>query len=146
MQKVFDHSYGIIPLSKDPKTGRYKVFLIQNRHSRYWGFPKGHAEPGEVPLEAACRELFEETHLVFVSLVHDKPLRETYRFRHQHKTIEKTVLYFIAEVKGDAKLELDEVIDGVWLSLTQAEKRLTFNEGKHLCRLLKEILKNKSST
>ena len=47
-----------------------KVLLVKNRlrkeykeyyDSGFWGFPKGHMEEGESPLNAAEREVFEET-------------------------------------------------------------------------------------
>lgn len=38
------------------------ILLIRNRHG-YWGLPKGHWEPGELLMEAAVREVLEETGL-----------------------------------------------------------------------------------
>lgn len=39
------------------------VFMVQNAQG-LWGFPKGHREDGETPLQAAIRETLEETGLV----------------------------------------------------------------------------------
>ena len=35
--------------------------LVRHSARKTWELPGGHREPGETPLEAACRELYEET-------------------------------------------------------------------------------------
>ncbi len=47
------------------------------RAYRNWDFPKGRVEPGETPLEAAQRELAEETGVTRVALLNDENWRET---------------------------------------------------------------------
>lgn len=37
------------------------ALLLTNLHDRGWDIPGGHLEPGETPIEAMERELFEET-------------------------------------------------------------------------------------
>lgn len=125
-----DESYGVIPLRKSK--GEWQVFLIQHNKSGYWGFPKGHAEGGESPMKAAFRELKEETNLEMVKLLYEKPLIERYTFTADRIKVAKTVQYFIAEVEGAIMLQRDEIYDGVWLSLPQAIKKVTHEEGKSL--------------
>ena len=131
-----DESFGIVPLSK--VTGHWEVFLIQHRGAGYWGFPKGHAEEGESPFEAACRELKEETQLECVRLLRDAPLAEQYQFLVEGKRVFKRVLYFIAEVTGAVQLQEEEIHDGVWLPLPEAMEKVTHPEGK---AILSEVLK-----
>ena len=49
---------------------RGEIALVKNGPS-FWGFPKGHIDPGEDALTAARREITEETGLVHVTLVLD---------------------------------------------------------------------------
>ena len=53
-----DESFGIIPIFCQGDS--YSFLLIQHQ-AGHWGFPKGHAISGELPVETACRELQEET-------------------------------------------------------------------------------------
>ncbi|UEX78322.1 NUDIX domain-containing protein [Spiribacter halobius] len=41
------------------EAGEWRLLLL--RAYQYWDFPKGQVEAGEQPLEAACREVAEET-------------------------------------------------------------------------------------
>ena len=84
-----EYSYGIIPLQKQGDD--WKVLLIQHSGARYWGFPKGHAELGESPKEAAVRELFEETSLKIVRFFSETPQEEHYQYTLRGELIFKTV-------------------------------------------------------
>jgi 8-oxo-dGTP pyrophosphatase MutT (NUDIX family) len=49
---------------------RGEIALVKNGPS-FWGFPKGHIDPGEDALAAAQREISEETGLQHFNLVKD---------------------------------------------------------------------------
>lgn len=131
-----DYSHGIIPLTKTEK-GDWQVLLVQ-LHAGHWGFPKGHPNTGETPLEAAKRELWEETALEVVALLSETPLEETYFFKFQNNLIQKTVTYFLAEVKGFVVIMEEEVKAAQWVPLHEAENAISFDQGKKLCR---EVIK-----
>ena len=58
-RKVMDTA-GII--LKDPVAG---VVLVKDATDAYdWGIPKGKVEPGEEPIDAACRETIEEVSIL----------------------------------------------------------------------------------
>jgi bis(5'-nucleosidyl)-tetraphosphatase len=135
---IEDQSFGIVPLIKQEKG--WKVFLILHREGNHWGFPKGHKHGEETPLEAAIRELREETGLNFESLVHESPLTEEYQFRRKGEIITKRVVYFPALVSGDYKLQSEEIRDGAWFSFLEALQRLTFKEGRSICTELMKLL------
>ena len=125
-----EQSFGVIPLLK--KLGEWNVFLIQHKKGRYWGFPKGHAEPGETAQQTACRELKEETHLDVVRFFDEEPFIERYEFLKKGVWIEKTVFYFVAEVRGTVRLQKEEIQAGVWVPFPEALVRITHQEGKSI--------------
>lgn len=131
-------SYGIVPLKKE--NNDWYTLLIMHTKGGYWAFPKGHAESGEVPLEAAQRELFEETGLKVEKLLSDNPLKETYSFYRGPKHIQKTVTYFLGEVTGDVVLQKSEVYTSCWVKLKDAENQVTYKECKSICRQALQLL------
>jgi 8-oxo-dGTP pyrophosphatase MutT (NUDIX family) len=73
MQAPTRRSYGIIPIAFEEGA---PVFLILRAY-QHWGFPKGQAEPGEAPLEAARREMREETGIADFALSWGEVCMET---------------------------------------------------------------------
>jgi 8-oxo-dGTP pyrophosphatase MutT (NUDIX family) len=92
--------------------------------SRAVALPKGHIDPGETALQAAEREVLEETGIVA------EPLRELgearYWYRRDGQTIPKSVAFFLfAYVRGNIEDHDDEVEEVRWIELGDAETELT---------------------
>jgi 8-oxo-dGTP pyrophosphatase MutT (NUDIX family) len=130
MQSLEETSYGIIPLRFFE--GNWQVLLIQHKTGSYWSFPKGHGERHESPKETAIRELHEETGLEVVRFLKEETLKKHYQFAASRGFVSKTVVYFIAEVKGEIKLQRNEVMNSKWLLLQNAVDQLTFPQAKQL--------------
>lgn len=92
--------------------------------SKVLALPKGHIDPGETPLQAAVREVREETGIVG-ELVTE--LGETrYWYRRDGRTIPKSVSFYLFQyVEGDTSEHDDEVEDARWLSLPGAMRELS---------------------
>jgi 8-oxo-dGTP pyrophosphatase MutT (NUDIX family) len=133
-----EESFGIIPLWNNK--GSWEVLLIQLKHGRYWGFPKGHPEPGEAPKETAIRELKEETNLDVVRYLQEAPLEEQYQFTIERRRVFKRVHYFVAEVAGELILQKKEVQSGIWVLFPQAIDQVTHPEGKAILIEVEKIL------
>lgn len=133
-----EESFGVIPLSK--LHGVWSVFLIQHTKGRYWGFPKGHAEPDETPQEAAFRELKEETNLDFVRYLQTEPLTEQYQFMKEGRRVAKKVSYFVAEVEGEVILQQEEIQNGIWVPFPEVYEKVTHVEGKAILAQVEKIL------
>lgn len=82
-------SAGVVVLNGD--RDRYRYLLL--RAYNYWDFPKGVVEPGETPLEAAIREVEEETGLVDLQFRWGEVYREKQPYNHGRKVAR----YYIAE-------------------------------------------------
>jgi bis(5'-nucleosidyl)-tetraphosphatase len=131
MSIIKDESFGVIPLQL--RDGVWYVFLILHAKGNHWSFPKGHADPHETPLQAATRELKEETGLDLKELLQEEPLIESYQFYRKNESVIKTVYYFPAIVSGEIALQGEEIRDGRWLPLNEASQRLSFKEARSLC-------------
>lgn len=93
----------------------------------FWDFPKGEIEPGEEPLQAACREVCEETTLAALD------------FRWGHDFVEsgpygprrKVARYYLAEAPGgEVSLPVSEELgrpeheEFRWVTLAEAQRLL----------------------
>ena len=137
MNSIQDFSFGVIPLKKIDL--QWSILLV-HQNAKYWSFPKGHKEANETPLEAAKRELQEETGLVVTKLLVDEPIEERYSFFNHGATINKTVFYFIALVTGVVNVQEDEILEAKWVRLEEASDLVTFSQGKFLCKQVIDIL------
>ena len=108
--------------------GEEVVVIVPTRRAsdgtRVLALPKGHVDPGETPLQAAEREVREETGVVA------EPLGELgesrYWYRRDGRTIGKRVTFYLFKyVEGDTSDHDDEVEEAVWIKLSEAQERLT---------------------
>jgi 8-oxo-dGTP pyrophosphatase MutT (NUDIX family) len=83
-------------------------FLLLYRRGNYWNFPKGHFKPGERTIDAALRELEEETGIKKSELriVPNFRAYERFHFQVGNEKIFDTVILFLAEThKADIRIE-----------------------------------------
>ncbi|MBI4408106.1 MAG: NUDIX domain-containing protein [Gemmatimonadetes bacterium] len=134
-----DASAGVIVFRR---TGAGCTFLLlRSRLTKrpLWEFPKGGVDPGETLLQAALRELREETGLAEddVRLLSEFERAERYRFSdvqgEERVVIHKRVTYFLAEaLRADIRLSQRETGAYAWLDLDEALRRLRYPERRRL--------------
>jgi 8-oxo-dGTP diphosphatase len=92
--------------------------------SRVLALPKGHMDAGETPVQAAEREVREETGVVAAPVCE---LGETrYWYRRDGRTVGKAVAFFLfSYVEGDIADHDDEVEEVRWIGLEQARLSLS---------------------
>lgn len=98
-------------------------FLLLYRRGNYWNFPKGHFEPGERSIDAALRELEEETGIKKSELriIPNFRAYERFSFRIGNEHIYDTVILFLAEThKADVKLTPREHSGFAWFLYNDA--------------------------
>jgi 8-oxo-dGTP pyrophosphatase MutT (NUDIX family) len=93
--------------------------------SHVLGLPKGHLDEGETSLQAATREVREETG------VEAEPIGELgevrYWYVRDRRRVAKSVVFFLFRyVSGDPADHDDEVLEARWMGLAEAREALTY--------------------
>ncbi len=114
------------------------VVIVPTRRAadggRVLALPKGHLDPGETPIEAAEREVREETG-IRAEPVHE--LGETrYWYRRDGRTIGKSVTFFLfSYLGGDTGDHDDEVEEVRWIGLADAQQELSHTAEREMVAL-----------
>ena len=102
-------SAGVVIIRREQDGCRFLLLRVYN----YWDFPKGETEPGEDPLEAARREVREETGITCLRFPWGEVFHETRPYRSGNR--QKVARYYIAETRQQ------EVVLGISPELGRAE-------------------------
>jgi ADP-ribose pyrophosphatase YjhB (NUDIX family) len=121
-----NRSFGVVLVHGSAASRRY--LLLRKRGKDVWELPKGRAEPGESPEQAARREVLEETGLGGLHLWPAFLSNCAYERQPGSARGRKEVLYYLSLLPGDApppptiSTEHDEA---VWLPPAAARDRLS---------------------
>lgn len=119
-----------------------KNAAMKNPAKAYWGFPKGHIDPGERDGEAAIRELKEETQIE--AEVVTKLGESQYVFSRSGERIAKSVVYFLFKyISGDVVPQEHEVLEVNWFEPKEAEELLSFKKDKEFLKLALKLSKTR---
>jgi ADP-ribose pyrophosphatase YjhB (NUDIX family) len=112
---------------------------LVNQRGLTWSLPKGHIEEGETPLEAAIREIGEETGLK--KLIYIKPLLTYKRYKIgldglDDLSEQKTIYMFLFKVEGEpslAPIDTDNP-EAIWIPKEKVADTLTHPKDKEFFR------------
>lgn len=118
-----------------------KFLLIRDPYEN-WGLPKGHLEGSETPLEAALREIAEETGLVELHAAGELPTIDWY-FRDQGILIHKYCHFYLVESPaGEPAPQAAEGITAcVWLPPNEAIRTITYENAREVLRVAYDTLR-----
>jgi 8-oxo-dGTP pyrophosphatase MutT (NUDIX family) len=126
-------------------SGDIEVVLIRPAGGQAWALPKGHVEKGEHVIDAAMREVHEETGLdvggaeklgdvSYVFSWHDQPSAPLVR-------IFKRVYFFLMECRGGSPAQHDaETEEVAWMPIDEAIARATYNNERELLKKARSVL------
>ncbi len=126
-----------------PETGEeVEIALISTGRGTRWQLPKGRVRPGESSVQAAIREVREETGLEAEVEAYLTTLEveywNTYRRAIPEKVVKDVDVYLMRAVGGtltDASFEVNGV---AWCTPSQALERLTFESERSCVRMAME--------
>lgn len=118
-------------------------YLLLNYPRGYWDFPKGKLEQGESNLEAAIRELKEETGLE-VEQIEGFEHTIKYFFKNQiGEPVDKQVIFFLGKSKTKDVIISYEHKDFEWFTYNEAYELVTYKNAKELIFAANKFLINK---
>jgi 8-oxo-dGTP pyrophosphatase MutT (NUDIX family) len=139
---------GVVVRGEDRVEDTQVVAIVPTRRaadgSRVLGLPKGHVDPGETELQAAEREVREETGIVAEPICQ---LGETrYWYRRDGRTISKAVAFYLFRcVGGDIEDHDDEVEEVRWIGLGEAQTALSHSSEREMVVRARDRLEERRS-
>jgi 8-oxo-dGTP pyrophosphatase MutT (NUDIX family) len=116
------------------RNSKMRILLIKDPYGK-WTWPKGKIDKGETPLDAAKREVGEETGLKNI-----QPLSRightNYFYTRNKRLIYKTVYLYLFKFIGNEALSIEkrEIDDGRWFSKEEALSKLGYKGAKELLK------------
>jgi len=110
-----------------------RILVVFQRQSNTWALPKGHIEAGESPVEAARREITEETGLTDLRLV--RSLGYYVRGTKKRSDIRKHITMFLFESNAvDVEPRASDVAQCEWVPENNACEKLSYDEDASFLR------------
>lgn len=138
-----EFSAGVIVYYNDIVNDRpVRLYLLLNYRKGYWDLPKGKLEAGETNLDAAIRELKEETGLT--AEIHSGFEQSlSYIFKDSSgDLVHKTVTYFVGRVSTKAVTISSEHLSYKWVELRDALNELTYVNSQQIVSMGDHFVEN----
>lgn len=126
----------------------YFFLLVYSVKNKEWSFPKGHIEKNETELEAAKREIFEETGIKNLKFIDGFKFTDSYLTKGvlpetKGETIIKNVIYYLCYSGSDfINPNNNEINNCKWFNFDAAIKALKFENQHKLLKQTLNLLKN----
>jgi len=115
-------------------------YLILHYPAGHWDFPKGNVEKGESELDAAIREIGEETGLSDLKFINGFKKMIQYYYRKGDQLVKKTVTFYLAESKTkDVKISFEHQ-GYVWLPIDEALAKVTYQNARNVLKEAHQFL------
>lgn len=117
----------------------YDEVIVVSQKGKSWSLPKGHLEPNETELEAAIREIYEESGVKELEFV--KLLGSYERYGMSNELEFKTMTFFLFKALKQELHPIDkDNPEAIWLHKDKVSEKLTHpKDKKFFLKILKEI-------
>ena len=130
-------SAGIIIFRKEKNKIK---FLLLEKPSGLFEFPKGLIEKNEDPKNTALREAKEEAGIKKIKIIDGFKETTKYVYNFRGKKIFKIVIFYLGETKEKQIKVSFEHLKGNWYEFEEAEKLLKFKNYKDLLKKAKKFI------
>jgi ADP-ribose pyrophosphatase YjhB (NUDIX family) len=140
MTTVNETSAGGLVVDRSGPEARAVLIGKRDRSDRLvWSLPKGHVEQGESRIQAAVREVAEETGISGVVIAELGTI--DYWFVASGRRIHKTVHHYLLEaIGGDLSANDVEVEEVAWIPLSEVTSRMEYEDERRLLDQLPSLL------
>ena len=114
--------------------GDVLFLLLQSAAGKPWGFPKGKMHRGESEVEAALREIAEESGLTNMTLDEQFRLSVSYQYRRGRIRVKKEVIYFLTRTDTSTIQLSSEHVAYRWAPYAYAMKLVLFENSRLVLR------------
>jgi len=123
------------------RSSKIRILLIKDPYGK-WTWPKGKIDKKETPLDAAKREIGEETGLKNIQVISEIG-RSNYFYTRKKRLIYKTVYIYLFKFNGNEALSIQkaEIDDGRWFSEEEALSKVSYKGAKELLKKAIKIFK-----
>lgn len=108
--------------------------LVVSQHGTSWSLPKGHIDPGEEKIEAAIREIYEESGIKNIELIKELGVYQRYRIgvdAYEDKSELKTIYMYLFTTKQNYLAPVDpENPEAKWVDRKEVANLLTHEKDK----------------
>ena len=125
-----EHSAGIVLYRSEDNSSN--MILLLHYGNGHWDFPKGNIEVNETQIQAAVRELEEETGINRFRLVPGFKETLVYNYKKKSAQVAKTVTFYLGITTISKVVLSSEHIGYVWLTYQESVKILTYDNAKKL--------------
>lgn len=139
MEKTFPHIYyraagGVV-------THEGKILVLERASRTEVRLPKGHMEPGEDPRAAALRETAEESGYCSLEIIADLGVQRWSFFdSFKQAFVTRDNHFYLMRLTDTARDAGEAQFSPVWVTLAEAESRLTFEEEREFVRRAAQAL------